>query len=214
MKSEMRKIAMGLVLAVMVAGAAAGDAQMRGGMNGGGGMNAGQQNMQQPGMQQPGMQSGTNQMQMNEQMNFIGNMRRNMKAENELSKLALKNSQNDGIKKFAQQIIDENRQSESEMSTVTSASGMNQGIMQEPEIPKETKKAEKDMKKMSGQKFDGNYLAQMNAYLKNDQQVTQQASATNSLGHIQDTVMHLGAQAQQRQQQVAQLAKAENFKMQ
>jgi predicted outer membrane protein len=118
------------------------------------------------------------------------------------------------VKKFAQQIINENRQAETELNNRMSADGMNQGMMASPEIPKETKKAEKDMKKMSGPQFDANYLGQLNAYLKNDQQLTQEAAASSDMQSMQDTVMRLRSQADQREQQLAQLAKAENFKMQ
>ncbi len=211
MQLVMRKFVPGAMLAAVLIVAGAAPAQMRGGSPGGamGGM---QQQSPQAGM--PGMQPGMNAMQNSEQMNFIGNMRRNMKAETELSKIAEKNSQNDGVKKFAQQIINEDRQADTELSSRMSANGMNQGMMASPEIPKETKKAEKDMKKMSGPQFDANYLGQLNAYLKNDQQLTQQAVASNDMQSMQDTVMRLRSQADQREQQLAQLAKAENFKMQ
>ncbi len=216
MQLDMRKLVLGAMLAAALTAAGAAHAQMRGGTTGGamGGMQ--QQNPQAgmtPGMT-PGMQPGMNATQNSEQMNFIGNMRRNMKAETELSKIAEKSSQNDGVKKFAQQIINENRQAGTELNSRMSADGMNQGMMASPEIPKETKKAEKDLKKMSGPQFDANYLGQLNAYLKNDQHLTQQAAVSNDMQSMQDTVMRLRSQADQREQQLAQLAKAENFKMQ
>jgi predicted outer membrane protein len=212
MQLNVRRLVPGALLAAALTAAGAAHAQMRGGSPAGG-MGGMQQQTPQPGMT-PGMQPGMNATQNSEQMNFIGNMRRNMKAETELSKIAEKNSQNDGVKKFAEQIINENRQAGTELNSRMSADGMNQGMMASPEIPKETKKAEKDMKKMSGPQFDANYLGQLNAYLKNDQQLTQQAAASNDMQSMQDTVMRLRSQADQREQQLAQLAKAENFKMQ
>src|SRR5665213_1605140 len=94
--------------------------QMRSGMaaqNGNANPNG---NMNQPGMS-PGMQpNGPMAMQTNADVSFFANARRNSKVETDLSKLALKNSSNDDIKKFAQQVISENRRNE---MALTSAPG-------------------------------------------------------------------------------------------
>lgn len=181
-------------------------AQMHGGSMGG------QPGMgQQPGMQtgmQPGMQPG---MQQNPaEMNFIGNMRRNLMAEEELSKLAVKNSGNEDVKKFAQQVITENRGSQNELTTMITG----QGPIFGPQVPSETRKAEKQMKKMSGTPFDAMYLSQMTAYVKSDQQITANLPQSGGISNLQQTAMELRNRADQRTDQIAALEKAENIKIQ
>lgn len=183
-------------------------AQMNGGSMGGqpGGMG-----QQQPGMQpgmEPGMQPG---MQQNPaEMNFIGNMRRNLMAEEDLSKLALKNSSSDDVKKFAQTVITENRGSQSELTTMIAG----QGPMFGPQVPSETRKAEKQMKKMSGTPFDAMYFSQMSAYVKNDQQITANLPQSGSISNLQQMAMELRNRSDRRTDQLAALEKAENIKIQ
>ena len=47
--------------------------------------------------------------------NTFGNLRRNLDVENDLSKMALKNSSNEDLKKFAHQVISENHSLSNEL---------------------------------------------------------------------------------------------------
>jgi len=172
-------------------------------------------NMNQPGMSPnnmqptPGMRQQNNAQSSQEQA-FLATMRRNAEAETELSKLALKQSGNDNVKKFAQQVISDNRKAEGQLDM----SASNAGVSFAPPIPEETRKAEKQMKKQTGTQFDGMYLAQMDAYVKNDQKTVGDSSLTNSSQDLQSLTMRLRTQADERAQQIAQLAQSENIKIQ
>src|SRR5665213_366715 len=94
-------------------------AQMRGGGAPIGGQNG---SMNQPGtspnnMQPNGGMQQQNSPQANMERSFLADMRRNLNVETELSKLAVKNSSNDNVKKFAQQVISENRSVDSQLNT-------------------------------------------------------------------------------------------------
>lgn len=171
----------------------------------------------QPGMNNPGVGNGPNGMgqqnnlQATAERDFLGTLQRNNKAETELSKLAVKNSSNDGIKKFAQQVITENHRTG---TSLTSAAGSNNLGDLSTNLPGDTKKALKEMKKQTGTQFDGTYLSQMDGYIKNDQKTTANASALQSSPDLQATAAQLRNLADSRAQQLAQVAQSENFKLQ
>ena len=202
-----------LSLGVLLA-APGGLAQMHGGssMGSSGGMNQSQNGMGQPG-------NGTKQAGMGTQQNsagqaqFVANMRRNITVEDDLSKMALKNSSNDDVKKLAHQVLSENRSNEMEMTSATMSAGPSAPTFG-PSVPKQTRQAEKKMKKMSGTQFDMLYLEQMDGYVKNDQQVAEEASQNDSSGDMGSLTMKLRNTADQRAKQLAQVAQSENFKIQ
>lgn len=191
-------------------------AQM-GGMGGGapgqmGGQPGGQQGAGNPNMQPnaPGMMNNLNNMQASQEGKFVGLIRRNSKAETELSKLAMKNSSNDNVKKMAQQIVTENRKTDNSLNSAA-ASGNNMQFNMD--IPSATKKAMKQMKKSTGTQFDGIYLGQMNGYFKSDAKTAEDASSAVSSGTLQALFSRLKSQAEARQQQLAQVAQSDNFKL-
>lgn len=185
-------------------------AQMRGGTpTGGQNGNMNQQNQQpgmNPNMQPNGRMGQPNSPESMQEQNFLGNMRRNFTAENELSKLALKNSSNDDVKKFAQQVMSQNRSVDTRLDMFASNAGQTFAA----EVPPETRKAEKQMKKLKGTPFDGMYLSQMDAYIKDDQKVASDATLTSNKPELRDLAMSLRMQSDQRTQQFAQVAKSAN----
>src|ERR1039458_2237319 len=99
-------LAPGLLLLTMtptVQGQMHGSAPMGGASN----SNMNNNNLSPDGMQPNGSTAPLNSEQMMER-NAFGNLRRNFDVETELSKMAVKNSSNDDVKKFAQQVITEN----------------------------------------------------------------------------------------------------------
>jgi len=187
-------------------------AQMRGGGAPIGGQNG---SMNQPGtspnnMQPNGGMQQQNSPQANMERSFLADMRRNLNVETELSKLAVKNSSNDNVKKFAQQVISENRSVDSQLNT----SASNDGMTFAPQVPSQTRKAEKQMKKLNGEPFDQMYLVQMDSYVKNDQQTTRNASATMSLPEVSDVGMRMRTLADTRSQEIAKLTQEAHFKIQ
>lgn len=170
----------------------------------------------QPGMNNPRLGNGANAMgqQNNPQAvaerNFLGTMRRNNKVETELSKLALKKSTNDNVKKFAQQVITENHRTGNSLSGAASSAN----IMTPDEVPSETKKIMKQMKGQTGTQFDASYISQMDGYVKSDQKATTENSGSTMPADMQAMSMQLRRTADNRAQQLSQIAQSENFKLQ
>jgi predicted outer membrane protein len=165
-------------------------------------------------MSPDGMQpNGPTAPQSNEQMierNTFGNLRRNFDVENDLSKMALKNSSNEDVKKFAQQVISENHSMSNELIIPNP-----NGEMMDPEIvPSQTKKAEKQMKKMTGKPFDQMYLVQMDAYVKNDQQVAHSAQSMMSVPKVSEVGTRVQSVSEDREKQIATLTQETGFKIQ
>lgn len=210
MGRNVRKLLTGAVLSAgMFLMSTSGWSQMRGGSPTGapppGGMN-------QPGMAQPGT-AGQQGMQANAMASFAADMQRNNKAETDLSKLALKNSSNDDVKKLAQQVIQENRRSATALAGAMSEHNHSEMMFAAP-IPSQTREAEKQMKKLTGTPFDEMYLSQMDGYVKNDQKLASQASGITNSADLGSLSMQLRNTADQRARQIAQVAQGENFKIQ
>ena len=190
-------------------------------MRSGGGMAGQNGNMNQPGNpnQQPGMSPG---MQPNGQMamqndakvSFFANARRNSKVETDLSKLALKNGSNDDVKKFAQQVISENRRNEMALTSAPGSNANTSGVPPTAPVPSQTHQAEKEMKKLTGTQFDAMYLSQMKGYVDNDQKIVSDASSMQNSADMGSLTMQLRNTADQRAKQIAQVAQSENIKIQ
>jgi uncharacterized protein (DUF305 family) len=188
--------------------------QMRSGMAGQNGNTNQNGNMNQPGMS-PNMQpNGPMAMQNNAEVSCFANMRRNSKVETDLSKLALKNSSNDDIKKLAQQVISENRQNEMALTSTPASNANAYGLPPTAPVPSQTHQAEKEMKKLTGTQFDAMYLSQMKGYVENDQKLVSDASSTSNSADIGSLTMRLRNTTDQRAKQIAQIAQSENIKIQ
>lgn len=170
----------------------------------------------QPGQQnnQPGMPNGPMGAQNNAQTEFISHMKRNSMVETDLSKMALKNSDNDQVKNFARQVISQNRKDEMAMTSANQSNfGPNATPMFGESTPSETRKAEKQMKKLKGTQFDEMYLSQMNGYLKDDQKTLADASQNFGSTELGSTVMQLRNTNDAQAKQLTQVAQSENFKL-
>ena len=167
------------------------------------------QNGQPNGMQpMPGQMGQQNPQQM-EENNVLDNLRRNMYVETQLSKLAEKQSSNADVKKFAGQVVSDNRGLEDEVAM----SMANNDTFFSPDVPSQTRKAEKQMKKLTGTQFDQMYLAQMDGYLKDDQTVGRRAVGMTDSSKANEVGMREQTLADQRQKQLTQLAAEENFRI-
>ncbi len=172
-------------------------------------MNNPNSNMSPDGMQPPGTMGS----QSSEQMmmrNTFGNLRRNFDVESRLSKMAVKNSSNEDVKKFAQQVITENHGLSNDLILPNPT-----GEMMAPEmVPSQTKKAEKQMKKMTGKPFDQMYLVQMDAYIKNDREVAQSAGSTMSVPKVSEVATRVQSISEERAKQIGTLTQETGFKIQ
>ncbi len=183
--------------------------QMRSGSSMGGPPQGG---MNQPGMRPNDMQpNGSMAMQNNPETQFVATMRRNSKAESDLSKLALKNSTNENVKKLAQQVISENRRDEMALNNATSRANSS-GMPIELPVPDQTRQAEKKMKKLTGTPFDAMYLSEMDGYVRDDQKVLGEASSMPNSADLGSVAMQLRNTTDARSQQITQVAQSENIK--
>jgi predicted outer membrane protein len=189
-------------------------AQMHGGAPMGGqpnnNMNNMNNNMAPDGMQPNGLNAPQNNTQMIEH-NTFGNLRRNFDVETDLSKMALKNSTNDDVKKFAQQVIADNHRLSNQLIVPNNGNGP---MFDSEMVPSQTQKAKKQMKKMTGAPFDQMYLVQMDAYVKNDQETAHNAVAMMSLPKVSEVGMQVQTMSDQREKQIADLTKEAGFKIQ
>ena len=188
-------------------------AQMHGGAPMGGStnsnMNNNNPNMPADGMQPTGPMGPQSADQMAEQ-NMFGNLRRNFDVENNLSKMAMKNSSNDDVKKFAQQVISENHG----LSNDLVIPNPNGETMQPEMVPNQTKQAEKQMKKMTGKPFDQMYLVQMDAYIKNDQDVANKAQSATNVAKVSEVGLRVRSLSDDREKQIGTLTQETGFKIQ
>ena len=205
------RLATGLLLLAMTPAALAqthGGAPM-GGASPNSNMNNPNGNMAPDGMQPTGPIGPLSNEQMVER-NTFGNLRRNFDVENKLSKMALKNSSNEDVKKFAQQVITENHGLSNDLILPNPT-----GEMMEPEmVPGETKKAEKQMKKMTGKPFDQLYLVQMDAYIKNDREVAQKAQSAINVPKVSELAERVQSVSEEREKQIGTLTQETGFKIQ
>ncbi len=211
MKSNIARISCAIVAAGLLATTPAILSQMRGGGTMGPPPQQSQPGMQPNNMQQP---NGPMAMQNNPEAMFIGHIRRNSKVETDLSKLAVKNSSNDGVKTFASQVISENRKNEMEMTSTTASNPNLSNMSLAADTPSQTRKAEKQMKKLSGTPFDAMYISQMEGYIKDDQKTIGDASDTMNSSDMGSMLMQMRNTTDNRSKQLAQLAQSENIKIQ
>src|ERR1035437_2931991 len=172
-------------------------------------MNNTNNNISPDGMQPNVSTAPLNSEQMMERNAFC-NLRRNFDVETELSKMAVKNSSNDDVKKFAKQVITENHGLSNDLIIPSP-----NGDMMDPEmVPSQTKKSEKHMKKMTGKPFDQMYLVQMDAYVKNDQEVAQKAQAATSMAKVSEVGTRVQSVSEDREKQIGTLTQETGFKIQ
>lgn len=125
--------------------------------------------------------------------------------------MALKNSSNDDVKKFAHQVISENLGLSIDLN-VPSPNG--DRLIQPDMVPEQTKKAEKQMKKMTGKPFDQMYLVQMDGYVKNDQQLVQKAEEASNVPKVSEVGTRVRSVSEDREQQIGTLTQETGFKIQ
>ena len=197
-------LAPGLLLLTMTPAALA---QMHGGAPMGG---SSPSNMNNNPNMPPGAPLGSQNSDQMVEQNMFGNLRRNFDVENDLSKMALKNSSNDDVKKFAHQVISDNHGLSNDLIVPNPNGDM---LMQPEMVPDQTRKAEKQMKKMTGKPFDQMYLVQMDAYVKNDQEVAQKAEAASNVSKVSEVGTRVRSLSDDRGKQIATLTQESGFKI-
>jgi len=207
-------IASGLMLVPVCPACAQRMGSMGGSPQGPMGGQPGANNPGMPGSNPNGMTGQQNMMQVNMEQHFLGTLRRNSKAETELSKLAVKNSSNDAVKKMAQDVIQQNHKTDSSITASLSSAAPGGAMGMMTDIPSQTKKALKQMKKLTGNPFDMMYMSQMDGYIKSDQKLTSDASTQLDSTDMRAMTMQLRTVADNRAQQLAQVAQSENVKIQ
>lgn len=169
----------------------------------------GKQNGMSPYMKSNGPEAPQNNVPFIQQHTSDG-IRQNMATEIQFSQLALKRSKSSEIKKFAKQVIAENRviaQGARQFApdkTGTFPSAMFAGTRQYVDAGK----AEKKMKTVTGPAFDRIYLVQMNNFAESDQQIGHATYAMMNLpGGVSAVGRKMWDMANARVKQIAVLAR-------
>ena len=134
---------------------------------------------------------------------------RNSQIETQMSKMALKNSENADVKKFAKQVIKDN----SGIGGRVFSASITYNFHPQIEIPEATSQAEKKMKQAKGADFDKIYLVQMDAFVKDDKDAATEASATKGQGDVSEIGDRLQQLVESRRPQITQLLQEEGFKI-
>ena len=135
---------------------------------------------------------------------------RNSQIETKMSKMALKNSDNADVKKFAKQVIKENN----DIGGRVFSAAITYGYHLQPDPSDATIQAENKMNQLKSTDFDKMYMVQMDAFVKDDKDVATQASATQGEGDVSAIGDRLQALAESRAKQIPELTSAEGFKIQ
>lgn len=135
---------------------------------------------------------------------------RNSQIETQMSKMALKNSENADVKKFAKQVLKDNN----DIGGQVFSAAITYGYHLQVDVPDATSQAEKKMKQLKGTDFDKMYLVQMDAFLKDNKDVATQASATKGEGDVSAIGDRLQELVDSRTKDIASLTQAEGFKIQ
>ena len=133
---------------------------------------------------------------------------RNVGLESNLSKMALKKSQNTDVKKFAHQIISENNTIASRMFTYSNRDGY---ILRGGPAPAEVAQAQKKMKQLTGTDFDKVYLTQIASLVNDDMKAVQDAGSPKDESELSAICTTVQSQSSDRMKQIHQLAAAENY---
>ncbi len=133
---------------------------------------------------------------------------RNASVETDLSKMAMKNSSNADVKKFAHQVMSDNRNIAGEIM----AYAVKFGFRLIEQSPASTAAAEKQMKTLNGDAFDKMYLVQMQAFVKDDQKVAADVSASGD-SEVSAVGAKIESLANDRAKQITALTTEENFQI-
>ncbi len=135
---------------------------------------------------------------------------RNSQIETQMSKMALKNSANADVKKFAKQMIKDNN----DIGGRVFSAAITYGYHLQIDPSDATSQAEKKMKQLTGTDFDKMYLVQMDAFVKDDKEVAAEASGTQGEGDVSAIGDRLQGLVESRAKQIPELTSAEGFKIQ
>lgn len=165
-------------------------------------------------MQPNGPMAPQNNVQFIEQT-ISANIRNNCKLEIKLSQLALKNSRSTNITEFAGQVIIENRKIVGQLKLLvpTYNPDLPHTISERARQAEQAYQAEAQMQKLTGLKFDRMYLAQMDRYVRNDEQTGHSAYAMMDLPNISKVGLLVWNLARDRARQLSKLAADEHYEL-
>jgi hypothetical protein len=160
-------------------------------------------------------------------LTISANMCRNVYVETKLSGIALHRTGNADVKSFAEEIIAEDRafRTHIDLSAATqveerygrwsvSLPESDESLLCASLEPSETRQAEKQMKRLSGLKFDRMYLVQIDAYIKNDGEVGGRATGMTDMPDLNAMGMLARSLAEERESRISRLTAEENFRIQ
>lgn len=159
-----------------------------------------------------GIQSGSSQTaqsssQKHIERDFFSNILRDSNAETMLSEIAIQQSSDDQLKKFAHQIISDNQRISQELYS-GSLGNICPVISQ---TPARVHDIAKKMNHLSGIQFDGTYLSQLEAYIEHDQAMIKGAPNFSNFLDMETTVSQMRLLADYRIDQIGKLADNDNI---
>ncbi len=141
------------------------------------------------------------------EQDFLRNLANNMQFENDLSQLALTNSNNDAIKKLAQQVIHDH----SQLAKAISDAARTRNFALPGHISGHAKKDEKKMQALTDSAFDSAYLKQLQHNVKDDQSNAKQALTSTNKQDLRNLAKQVQTMAQQQLQQLSAITKTKNL---
>lgn len=205
-RSTKRKIFILVAVAPCLAAASL-FAQQMGGMGGGMGM-PGNNSSQSPLFGNPVSSQNGNMVILPEQ-GYFRDLATNAQTETDLSRLALTNSGNDGVKKLAQQVIADHQKQDDAVSEA--ASKLKVVLQQGPSG--HLRKLEKKMQSLTGSQFDQAYLKELSHDVTQDKNRANDEMLTTNAPDIRQLMLEVQDTAKNCSKQIADVGKAENLKL-
>ena len=145
---------------------------------------------------------------------MAGVMLSDVRAETEFSKLALKNSGDDGVKQIARRTISENNKLDAQLTTlIASDSAVNNDVFNYGQITSQARQTEKQMKKLKGAEFDTLYLSELKAYALRNQGAIRADSPASESSQMRQVSQRIQNQSDKQMQELQQVAQSENVKL-
>ena len=154
-------------------------------------------------------QAATNSSQTLAERDLAGALLSNIRAETKFSKLALKNSSDEQVKKLARQVISENGKLAAQLVTLISGdSAVNTEVYNFGHLSSHARETEQNLKKLRGTAFDKSYASAMSRYSQNERTMIQDHSTLLALSRprTRRLISRIQASSERNSEQLRQVA--------
>lgn len=138
---------------------------------------------------------------------LAGALLSNLRAETKFSKLALKNSSDEQVKKVAKAVISENNKLDAQLFTVIARdSAVNTEAYNFGHPTSRARKTAQDLRKLKGTEFDKAYVGEMVRYRQDQQQLIRQNSVLLAASRMRGLTVRIQTNAEKITEQLRQVA--------